>query len=189
MTEILKSDGSDVPSPSLSVVPFKPEMDLHFYRKEFYNCILYNKNFSCVEDLEIPEEGPTDDWGGKTWVKRFGVYEGWVYIRHGSTTMDEASKDEINHLFVVSKTNVSRFMISIYDKNEYAFGQNYLKTVELDSTSKTVYLKIKKQTMATNCNSSVDHSHGKCVQNYLVKVYQLHCIFEEPTYLRNLVVN
>ena len=136
VTDIVHSDGEDIPAPTFAVYPDTSEL----YKSKVDDCVrdfkdgkqsvyLSNGSYgpSCIESLEDQANGPIEmGLGVKTWRRVFNLNTGWFYTRSGRLTMKEALKDPQNHLYAFAPLK-SKFQVMIYDNNDFTFGETYNK--------------------------------------------------------------
>ena len=173
---MVPTDGTDVPAPTFTVVNFKPETNLSYYKTMIQKCIEEHKNYSCIENLgESPEEifQQQFSWGEHPpmrWKKKFNSFEGWHYVRKGIMDMNQSKDYPYDSIMAEFKKQSLKFQIRIHDTNDYVMDYNSIPIVDLKNFSIAVYVNIKRRKMVKGCNDDKDYSFNVCVEKFVSMV-------------------
>ena len=178
VTKIVSSDGEDVPAPTLTVVNFKPQTQSGYYENITKHCITAAppQNISCLheigEDVEdIFKINENIIYKDIPFERKFNFIDGWYFVKRINKSMNEAQKIS-NDLHVTVKNDSTKLQVLVHDDNEYASNLNYIKVIEVNCVSKSIFLEVKKITRIHNCEQSPNYSFGACVENYVAKTVE-----------------
>ena len=102
-----------------------------------------------------------------SWTKHLHAYDGWYYVSQENKTL----KTVLENNFGIAMSQVGlQYKIWIFDKNEFYLNENYIKNIDVNDQSMSVYMKIRKVEMVTDCESSQSYSFNTCVEKFIIKV-------------------
>ena len=166
VTEIVNTDGKEIPAPSLTVITMKRNTDDHQYTREAEAC-MNNSNSLAMECIENIGDKIEDLFMFPVgWTRYFGVLGGWLYHRKGILSMKNIDKDTP----LIIGVNNTRLQVYMHDEKEILNYYSDVKNFEVSEESQSVFLKVHKIQKVNNCEASLSYSFSKCVENYIAKV-------------------
>ena len=183
VTEILKSDGSDFPTPTIVIIPTK----MFVGGKDDYS--LYNKTMKCMRNRNDPYDClgrsrmEIDHDNTSVWATGINLVDGWFYRRQSWFSFKEGANDlGFQSIFY----NINNSRVYILDQNDFPMSRNAFKSINIGDRNKDIFLSVKRviKMESNGCNNDINYSFGKCILEYINRVSKKLCINSFKQYFR-----
>lgn len=165
VTEIVETDGDNIPAPSITIITVEQETDVQYFKREAESCLNQSTSLAmdCIQNIGNKVEDLFQVSDG--WTRYFNIYGGWQYFRKGNLSMKDLDKV----LPITIGVKNSKLQVFIHDANEILNFYSDIEILEFSIESTSVFLKVHKIQRVNNCNTLPSYTFVRCVEKYIEK--------------------